>query len=85
MTDPTPTSSRSTLFPDASRRVLAHLERAQALSNTGSWEWDIASGEILWSNQIFRIFGRDPATFAPSYQAFLACVHPADREAVSAG
>ncbi len=84
MTDPTPTSSRSTLFPDASRRVLAHLERAQALSNTGSWEWDIASGEILWSNQIFRIFGRDPATFAPSYQAFLACVHPADREAVSA-
>jgi PAS domain S-box-containing protein len=84
VTDPSPTRGKPTLFPDASLRVLAHLERAQALSNTGSWEWDIASGEILWSNQIFRIFGRDPATFAPSYQAFLACVHPADREAVSA-
>lgn len=72
MSDPTP-----------SDYALAHLERAQRLSATGSWEWDIASGDLIWSDQIFRIFGRDPAGFVPSYEAFLACIHPEDRELVT--
>ncbi len=71
-------------FPNASDDILAHLERAQRLSGTGSWEWDIAGGGIVWSDQIFRIFGRDPAGFTPSYAAFLACIHPDDRDAVAA-
>ena len=79
-----PSGDSGPAFPDAPLRILAHLERAQALSNTGSWEWDIGSGGILWSAQIYRIFGQDPSVFAPSYPAFLACVHPDDRETVSA-
>ena len=71
-------------FPDAPQPVLDHFERAQALSNTGSWEWDIGSGEIIWSSQIYRIFGQDPSVFAPSYAGFLECVHPQDRAAVAA-
>jgi len=63
--------------------ALAHLERAQRLSATGSWEWDIASGGLIWSDQIFRIFGHDPASFVPSYEAFLACIHPEDRDLVT--
>ena len=71
-------------FPDAPQPVLDHFERAQALSNTGSWEWDIGSGDIIWSSQIYRIFGQDPSVFAPSYAGFLECVHPQDRAAVAA-
>lgn len=70
-------------FPDAPQPVLDHFERAQALSDTGSWDWDIATGDIIWSSQIYRIFGLDPAVFAPSYPAFLERVHPLDREAVT--
>ena len=62
--------------------LLAHLDRAQRLSNTGSWEWDIISNRILWSPQIFRIFGLVPNQFQPSYPAFLARVHPDDRQTV---
>ncbi len=69
--------------PTPSDYALAHLERAQRLSATGSWEWDIASGDIIWSDQIFRIFGRDPAGFVPSYEAFLGCIHPEDRDLVT--
>ncbi|MDO9472900.1 MAG: ATP-binding protein, partial [Caulobacter sp.] len=69
--------------PTPSDYALAHLERAQRLSATGSWEWDIASGDLIWSDQIFRIFGRDPAGFVPSYEAFLACIHPEDRDLVA--
>ncbi|MDP2259522.1 MAG: PAS domain S-box protein [Caulobacter sp.] len=69
--------------PTPSDCALAHLERAQRLSATGSWEWDIASGGLIWSDQIFRIFGHDPASFVPSYEAFLACIHPDDRDLVT--
>jgi PAS domain S-box-containing protein len=60
-------------------RTNAHLERAQALSSTGSWEWDLVGGEIVWSDQMFRLLGVDRASTAPSVEAVLARVHPDDR------
>ncbi len=65
----------------ALRRSEAYLAEAQRLSHTGSFGWDISSGEIFWSEETFRIFGYDPAT-KPSIRMVLQRVHPDDIEIV---
>jgi diguanylate cyclase (GGDEF)-like protein/PAS domain S-box-containing protein len=62
------------------RRSEAQLAEAQRLAAMGSWEWDIASGEVTWSPELFRILGRDPDRSGSSYGAFLDAVHPSDRQ-----
>ncbi|MBA2702125.1 MAG: PAS domain-containing protein [Chloroflexi bacterium] len=57
------------------------LEIMLAASGTGFWEWDIATGELLWSEAIFRQHGLEPAPKAPSLDAYLELIHPDDREA----
>ncbi|WP_018953828.1 PAS domain-containing protein [Thioalkalivibrio sulfidiphilus] len=54
------------------------LLEAQRLARLGSWSADISSGVVLWSDEIYRIFGRDPDQFQPSVEAFHASVHPED-------
>ncbi|MDG4867841.1 response regulator [Guyparkeria sp. 1SP6A2] len=65
---------------------LAERERqlleAQSLASIGNWRADLTTGELLWSDEIYRIFGYEPRSFAPSVEAFHAAVHPEDREAV---
>lgn len=48
----------------------------------GSWEWNIPSGELLWSDEIFSLFGLPAGAFGASYSAFLDRVHPEDRAMV---
>jgi diguanylate cyclase (GGDEF)-like protein/PAS domain S-box-containing protein len=48
----------------------------------GNWELDLASNQLYWSDEIYRIFEIDPAKFAASYDAFLNAVHPDDRDRV---
>src|SRR6266436_4902389 len=43
------------------RRSEVYLAEAQKLSHTGSFGWDVSSGEIYWSRETFRIFGYEPA------------------------
>ncbi len=63
---------------------LSHgLERAQAIALLGSWQWDIGEGRLNWSAEIYRIFGLSPYSLRPTYEDFLAFVHPDDRERVS--
>ncbi|APG27586.1 hypothetical protein A7E78_06900 [Syntrophotalea acetylenivorans] len=59
-----------------------HLLEAQKIAHLGSWNWDILSDEILWSAEVYRIFGVDSQTFSPAYKSFLDFVHPEDRECV---
>jgi diguanylate cyclase (GGDEF)-like protein/PAS domain S-box-containing protein len=62
------------------RRSGAQLAEAQRLAALGSWEWDVVSGEVTWSPELFRILGRDPDRFAASYEGFFDTIHPSDRE-----
>ena len=65
---------------DSERR----LEEAQKIANMGNWEWEIESGAIFWSDQIYRIFGLSPREFEPTYEKFLEAVYPSDRDLVTA-
>ncbi|MCE9522660.1 MAG: PAS domain-containing protein, partial [Alphaproteobacteria bacterium] len=55
------------------------LAEAQRIGNMGSWEWNIASNDLIWSEQVYRIFGFD-RQFAPTYDAYLERIHVDDRE-----
>jgi PAS domain S-box-containing protein len=59
----------------------AYLAHAQGLSHTGSFGWQVATGEIIWTAETFRIFGYDPAT-RPNIQLVIERTHPDDRAAV---
>jgi PAS domain S-box-containing protein len=57
-----------------------YLTEAQRLGHIGSWVFDPAGGFDYWSRELFQIYGLDPAEDAPTLGAYLACVHPHDRE-----
>ena len=63
------------------RNQATYLAEAQRLSHTGSFGWDLSTGEIFWSDETFRIFECDPAT-RPSIELLLGRVHPGDRALV---
>jgi PAS domain S-box-containing protein len=60
---------------DALRRSEAYLAEAQRLSRTGSFGWAVSTGEVLWSEETFRIFQYDRTT-KPTVQLILQRVHP---------
>ena len=51
------------------RIASAQLEAAQRITNVGSWELDLASGEVIWSEELFHIFKLPLAAHAPHYSA----------------
>src|SRR6476659_8474408 len=63
------------------RRREAYLAEAQRLSHTGSFGWDVSSGEIYWSDETFRIFELDPKTKITT-DLIVQRTHPDDRQAV---
>ena len=69
-------------FENALQKSERRLNEAQHLAKTGSWELDIATNRLSWSDVIFEIFEIDPLQFGATYEAFLNAVHPDDRNAV---
>src|ERR1700756_674669 len=66
------------LAEEALQRSEAYLAEAQRLSHTGSFGWDVSSGQIFWSEETFRIFEHDSAN-KPTLQVMLQRTHPKDR------
>src|SRR5580693_1091123 len=66
---------------EALRRSEAYLAEAQRLSHTGSFGWDVSSGEIYWSRETFRIFEYEPVAKIP-IELVVQRTHPEDKSAV---
>ncbi|RPJ79506.1 MAG: PAS domain S-box protein [Alphaproteobacteria bacterium] len=54
------------------------LAEAQEMAQIGNWEWDIATDKAYWSEEMYRIFKRDPQKLAPSLKEYLNYIHPDD-------
>ncbi len=61
----------------------AALAEAQAIAQVGSWDWDMRTQEVSWSDELYRIHGQQRGSVVPSYQAFSERIHPDDRERVN--
>ena len=66
---------------DALRQSQSYLAEAQRLSQTGSFGWRVATGEIIWSDETFRIFGHARAP-SVSLDSVFQRIHPEDRARV---
>jgi PAS domain S-box-containing protein len=82
----------ATASPDVERQELdaavttarERLARAQRAAGAGLWDWDIASGHMDWSPELFALFGLDPAVDTASFDAWGRTLHPDDAEEASA-
>ncbi len=55
---------------------------AQRAAKIGSWDWDITTNKLHWSDRIEPLFGFEHGKFGATYEAFLGCIHPDDRQFV---
>jgi PAS domain S-box-containing protein len=61
----------------------SQLAEAQHLAHVGSWNWDLQRKALIWSDELYRIFGVDPQTFNPAYEAvIMESIHAEDRALV---
>ncbi len=58
------------------------LAEAQRIAHIGNWEWDVATDEAQWSDEMYRIFGLNPQEPAPCLNEFLNYIHPEDRDII---
>ncbi|KAF5041073.1 Adaptive-response sensory-kinase SasA [anaerobic digester metagenome] len=64
-------------------RSREHLSRAEEIAHLGSWELDLVTHTLSWSDEVYRILGLQPGEREPSFDALLDAAHPDDREAVA--
>lgn len=60
----------------------AQLELALVSAHTGTWEWDIHTNNVVWSNGVEALFGLAPGTFGGTYAAYMNLLDASDRRAV---
>jgi PAS domain S-box-containing protein len=65
---------------EAARASEERLRLARAAAGIGLWDWDVQKGELLWSDETFRIHGLEPGSAKPSYETWFATMHPDDHE-----
>jgi len=57
-----------------------HLREAELVAGMGSFEWSVGSDEIVWSDQLARIYGYEPEGYPRTLEGFMTRVHPDDRD-----
>ena len=68
---------------EALRKSQTHLQEAQRIAHIGSWEFNEQSGELVWSDEVYRVFGLSPDAVHPTRDLFLEYVHAEDRARVT--
>jgi PAS domain S-box-containing protein len=56
-------------------------KQAQSLNKLGNWSWQINSGTLKWSDELYRIYGMEPQEEPVNFEKFISFVHPEDRKA----
>jgi len=68
---------------EALKRSQERYALAQRAASVGSWDWNLETGHVHWTEQIEPMFGFGPGGFGGTYEAFLQCVHSDDRQRVT--
>ena len=61
------------------RQSREQLQEAQRIAQLGHWTFDAGSGAMTWSDEVYRIFGQDPAVFEPSFERYWAQVEGSEK------
>ena len=61
--------------------ILDRLNEAQHIAKIGSWDWNIITGKVWWSDELYNIYEVDPARYIPSSETNAKFVHPEDLDA----
>ncbi len=79
-------------FSDITKQKLQHkliienetlLSEAEKLAETGSWEWNIVSDKIVWSKNVYKIYGLSADDTIPTFDTFIEYLHPEDKDEVT--
>ena len=65
---------------EEAERSRRRLVEAQRVAHIGSWEWDVGGNEVVWSDELYRIYGMELGAALGGYEGFLSRVHPDDLE-----
>ncbi len=68
---------------EALKKREENLAEMQWIARLGSWEWDVQSGEVYWSDEVYRTYGYEPGEFVPSIDKLMEIVHPDDKGLVT--
>ncbi len=68
------------LTEHALRESQMGLSRAQQIVHIGDWEWDIATNNVFWSDELYRIYGFTPQKIVPDYGLVTRAMHPKSRD-----
>ncbi len=71
------------LAENALKKSQAILARAQSIAHVGNWALNLKTGQLQWSDEVYRIFGYSPGDILPTEKMLLSSVYPDDREMVS--
>ena len=63
------------------QKLIERLNLATHAAQMGIWDWDIQKNELVWDDQMYRLYGLKPNDFGGAYEAWLNGVHPDDRAA----
>jgi PAS domain S-box-containing protein len=77
-------TTRERALRSTAARLERQLETAQQITHIGSFEWDMATGRVTWSDELYRIYGLPPRSIEVTLDIFLGRVHPEDRDRVQA-
>jgi PAS domain S-box-containing protein len=70
------------VIDDRASRIERQLASAQAITHIGSWEWDMATGVVTWSDELYRIYGFEPRSREITFDFFLSRLKAEDRERI---
>lgn len=66
----------------AAQTAFGHLQEAQGLAHLGSWEWDLPSGRVQWSDELYRIHGCEPGEFPITFEKALEFILDEDKPTI---